>query len=145
MSEQAPVRIYEKDKETFDVLRAMPISALLAEPVTVLPLAVRALRYCEKHNVQTIGQLTLLQRSVLLKARNMGRKTVLHIEAYLNHLGLGLDGRIVADVPANLPPPYQRGAQAMRLAILTQLTALNVPFDVVQAVSKLPLPTPEDA
>lgn len=145
MSEQAPVRIYEKDKETFDVLRAMPMAALLAEPVIVLPLAVRAVRYCEKHNITTIGQLAQAEKAVLLKARNMGRKTVQHIEAYLNYLGLGLDGRIAAEVPANLPPAYQRGAQAMRLAIMNQLTALNVPFDVVQAVSKMPLPSPEDA
>lgn len=144
MSEQAPTRIYEKDRELFEKLRAKPIPALLSQPVADLPLAVRAMGYCKKHNITTIGQLCQLERSALLKAKNMGRKTVVHIEAYLNFLGLGLNGRVTAAVPANLPPAFQRGAQAMRLATMNQLTAMNVPFDVVQAIGKLPLPSEED-
>ena len=143
MSEQAPTKIYEKDKARFEKLRALPMTALLKQPVSELPLAKRAVAYCEKHNVQTIGQLSKLERRALLKARNMGRKTVCHIEAYLQFLGLGLDGKIAADVPANLPPAFQRGAKAMHLAVLAQLATLNVPFEVVQAVSRLASPTEE--
>ena len=144
MSEQAPLRIYEKDRATFDRLRALPMEQLLKQPVDTLPLAVRALSYCTKKNLTTIGQLALAKRSEMLKARNMGRKTVQHIEMYLKELGLGLDGKIAATVPAPLPPPYQRGAQAMRLAVMAHLMALNVDYSIVQGVSKLELPSPED-
>lgn len=140
MSEQAPTKIYEKDKALFEKLRALPMTELLKEPVNVLPLAKRALAYCEKHNVATIGQLAKLERRVLLKARNVGRKTVLHIEAYLQFLGLGLDGKIAADVPANLPPAFRRGARAMQLAVIAELTAQNAPFELVQAIGRMALP-----
>ena len=143
MSEQAPVRIYEKDQETFARLRALPMEQLLRQPVAALPLAVRALAYCEKKNLATIGQLARAKRAEMLKTKNVGRKTVHHVEAYLGFLGLGLDGKIVADVPAPVPPAFQRGAHAMRIAIMAQLAALNVPFDVVQAISKVELPEGE--
>ncbi len=140
MSEQAPTIVYEKDRPRFEKLRALPMTDLLKQPVTELPLAVRAMSYCQKHNIQTIGQLSKLERKALLKARNMGRKTVLHIEAYLQYIGLGLDGRIAAEVPAALPPAYRRGAKAMQLAVLAQLAALNAPFEVVQAIGRMELP-----
>lgn len=144
MSEQAPVRIYEKDQAAFDKLKAMPIDLLLRQNIDALPFAVRVMSYCEKRHVRTIGQLAKLKRADLLKARNMGRKTVQHIEAYLGFLGLGLDGKLAVAVPAPTPPAYTRGAQAMKLSIMAQLTVLNVAHSVVQEVGKLPLPTPED-
>lgn len=144
MSEQAPLRIYEKDRATFERLRALPMEQLLKQPVATLPLAVRAASYCEKKNLATIGQLALAKRADMLKARNMGRKTVQHIEMYLRELGLGLDGKIAASVPAPIPPAYARGAQAMRLAIMTQLVALDVPHMIVQQIAKMELPQPED-
>lgn len=143
MSEQSPTRIYEKDKPAFERLRALTIEQLLREPVESLPLAVRALSYCRKHNVVTIGQLAQLQRRVLLKAKNVGRKTVAHLEAYLGFVGLGLDGKVAPMAPP-MAPAYERGAQAMRVAVLAHLAALNAPFDLVQSVSKLPLPKQED-
>lgn len=142
MSEQAPTRVYEKDKPAFERLRALPIEQLLREPVESLPLAVRATRYCAKHKVATIGQLAQLKRSVLLKAKNVGRKTVAHMEAYLGFIGLGLDGK-VAPVAPPMAPAYERGAHAMRLAVLAQLAAMDVPFEVVQAISHLPMPKEE--
>jgi len=143
VSEQAPIRIYEKDKPAFERLRALPIEQLLKESVESLPLAVRAAAYCRKHSITTIGQMAQLQRKMLLKAKNMGRKTVAHMEAYLGFLGLGLDGKVAPMAPP-MAPAYERGAQAMRVAVLAHLAALNVPFDIVQSVSKLPLPTQED-
>lgn len=143
MSEQAPTKVYEKDKVRFERLRALPMTELLKQPVTDLPLAKRALSYCEKKNVATVGQLSKLERKVLLKARNMGRKTVAHIEAYLQQIGLGLDGRIAAEVPAAMPPAFARGAKAMHLAVLAQLSALGAPFELVQAISRMSLPTEE--
>ena len=144
MSEQAPVRIYEKDQAAFDKLKAMPIDLLLRQSIDTLPLAVRAVSYCQKKHVRTIGQLAKLRKADLLKARNMGRKTVQHIEAYLGFLGLGLDGKLAATVPAPMPPAFTRGAQAMKLDIMAQLAAMNVAHDIVQVVGKMPLPAPED-
>lgn len=143
MSEQAPTRIYEKDKPAFERLRALPIEQLLREPVESLPLAARALSYCHKQNVTTIGQLAQLQRRVLLKAKNVGRKTVAHLEAFLGFVGLGLDGKVAPMAPP-MAPAYERGAQAMRVTILSHLAAVNAPFDLVQSVAKLPLPTQEE-
>lgn len=142
MSEQSPTRIYEKDKPAFERLRALPIEQLLREPVESMPLAVRAVSYCRKHNITTIGQMAQLKRSVLLKAKNVGRKTVAHMEAYLGFVGLGLDGKIAPAAPP-MAPAYERGAHAMRMAMLAHLAALNVPFDVVQSVSQLALPKQE--
>lgn len=143
MSEQSPVRIYEKDKPAFERLRALPIEQLLKEPVESMPLAARAMTYCRKHNISTIGQVAQLQRKVLMKAKNVGRKTVAHLEAYLGFVGLGLDGKVAPMAPP-MAPAYERGAQAMRVAVLAHLAALNVPFDIVQSVAKLPLPSQED-
>ena len=143
MSEQSPTRIYEKDRPIFERLRSLPMERLLKEPVSLLPLAVRAAAYCEKHNILTIGQLTQCKRAELLKARNLGRKTVAHIIAYLGELGLGLDGKLSATVPPALPPAYQRGAKAMKLAVLTHLATLDLAFDVAQQIAALPLPVPE--
>lgn len=139
VSEQSPTRIYEKDKPAFERLRALTIEQLLREPVESLPLAVRAQSYCRKHRVGTIGQLAQLQRRVLLRAKNMGRKTVAHIEAYLGFVGLCLDGKVAPMAPP-LAPAYVRGAQAMRVAVLAHLAAADAPFELVQGVSKLPLP-----
>lgn len=143
MSEQTPTKIFEKDKAAFERLQALPMPELLKQSVEELPLAVRAAAYCQKHNVSTIGQLAQLERRVLLKSRNMGRKTVAHIEAYLKFVGLGLDGKIASEVPAAIPPAFARGAKAMQLAVLAQLAALDAPFDLVQAISRLALPKEE--
>lgn len=140
MSEQAPTRIYEKDLPKFERLRALTMEQLLKEPISSLPLAVRALGYCQKNNIATIGQLAVCKRAELLKARNLGRKTVSHIIAYLGELGLGLDGRLSASVPPALPPAFHRGAKAMKLSIMAQLAALNVSPNIVQAVSNIPMP-----
>ena len=145
MSEQAPTKIFEKDRPTFERLRALPIEKLLKEPVVLLPLAARAVNYCQKHNITTIGQLAQSKQSELLKAKNLGRKTVAHIIAYLGELGLGLDGRLSATVPPALPPAFTRGAKAMRLAVLAQLTVLNIPHEIVKSVAEMPLPELEDA
>lgn len=144
MSEQTPTRIYEKDKATFERLRGLPIDQLLKQPVDSLPLAVRAMGYCNKHNITTLGQLAQAKKADLLKARNMGRHTVQHIEAYLGYLGLGLDGKLAVEVPAPMPPAFKRGAQAMRMAILAHLTAADMPHELVHAISKIPLPAEED-
>ena len=144
MSEQAPVRIYEKDRAAFERLRSLPMDQLLKQSVISLPFAARVIHYCDKHNITSIGQLAKLKKADLLKARNMGRKTVQHLEAYLGVLGLGLDGKLSAEVPAPIPPAYARGAKAMKLAILAQLAALDVAHEVVAAVGKVPLPAPED-
>ncbi len=145
MNEQAPTRIYEKDKPTFERLRAMTMTQLLEQPVTVLPLAVRALAYCEKRNLFTIGQLAMAKKSEMLKAANMGRKTVAHVSAYLSEIGLGLDGKLSASVPAPIPPAWVRGAKAMRVAIMAELAILNVSHEVVAVIGKLPVPTPGEA
>lgn len=144
MSEQTPTRIYEKDRPTFERLRALPMDQLLKQPVSLLPLAVRALSYCRKKHLVTIGQLAQAKKADMLKAQNMGRRTVQHIEAYLGHLGLALDGKLAAAVPAPLPPAYKRGAQAMRLLMLAQAVALDLPHEAVQALSIVPLPSPEE-
>lgn len=144
VSEQSPTRVYEKDKPAFERLRALPIEHLLREPVESLPLAARALSYCRKQKVSTIGQLAQLRRSALLKAKNVGRKTVSHMEAYLGFIGLGLDGKVAPMAPP-MAPAYERGAHAMRLSIVAQLAALNVPFEIVQAISQLPMPKQENA
>lgn len=145
MSEQAPTRIYEKDRPIFERLRSLPMERLLKEPVSLLPLAVRAAAYCEKHNILTIGQLTQCKRSEMLKAKNLGRKTVAHIIAYLGELGLGLDGKLSATVPPALPPAFQRGAKAMKLDVLVALSALGLPYEMVQQIASLPLPSQEDS
>lgn len=144
MNEQAPTRIYEKDLPKFERLRSLTMEQLLKEPVESLPLALRALHYCHKHHVTTIGQLAQLKKAELLKARNMGRKTVAHIVAYLGELGLGLDGRLSASIPPALPPAFHRGAKAMKLHVMAQLAALNVSQELMQAVASLPMPNPED-
>lgn len=144
MSEQAPTRVFEKDRMVFDRLRAMPIEKLLKEPVSLLPLAVRAAAYCQKRNIVTIGQLAQCKRSDLLKAKNLGRKTVAHIVAYLGELGLGLDGRLSATVPPALPPAFSRGAKAMKLTVMAQLAAMNVEHAIMQAIATLPLPEVEE-
>lgn len=144
MSEQAPTVIYEKDRATFERLRSLPIDQLLKQPVNALPLAVRALAYCAKKNISTIGQLAKARRADMMKARNMGRRTVAHIEAYLGHLGLGLNGKLADTVPAPIPPAFARGAQAMKLNIMAQLALLNVPNDVVLAIGKMELPREDD-
>jgi len=143
VSEQAPIKIYEKDRPIFERLKKLPMQDLLKEPVAVLPLAVRAMNYCQKHNIQAIGQLSACKRAELLKARNLGRKTVAHIVAYLGELGLGLDGKLSAAVPSAPIPAYTRGAKAMKLAVLAHLATLGVAFDVAQSVARLPLPGPE--
>jgi DNA-directed RNA polymerase alpha subunit len=145
MNEQAPTRIYEKDKPTFERLRAMTMTQLLEQPVTVLPLAVRALAYCEKRNLFTIGQLAMAKKSEMMKAANMGRKTVAHVSAYLSEIGLGLDGKLSASVPAPIPPAWVRGAKAMRLAIMAELILHHVAHEIVTAVGRMPIPSPEDA
>lgn len=144
VSEQTPTRIYEKDRPVFERLRKLPMHDLLQQPITLLPLAARASGYCEKHNIATIGQLVACKKADLLKAKNMGRKTVAHVVAYLNELGLGLDGRLSATVPPALPPPFVRGAKAMRLAVLAELAAMNAPHELVQHLGAIPLPDPED-
>lgn len=144
MSGQSPVRIYEKDRAAFERLRSLPIEQLLKEPVASLPLSVRAKAYCEKKNLATIGQLAKAKRSEMLKARNMGRRTVTHVEAYLGHLGLSLDGKLAVNVPTPLPPAFARGAQAMKAAIMAQLVLLNAPNELVLAISRLLPPTVED-
>lgn len=144
MSEQTPTRIYEKDRSVFEHLRTLPMHDLLKQPVSMLPLASRAHAYCNKHNISLIGQLAACKKADLLKAKNMGRKTVAHVVAYLNELGLGLDGRLSATVPPTLPHPFIRGAKAMRLAILAELAALDAPHQLVKQISSIPLPTPED-
>ncbi len=144
MAEQAPVRIYEKDRAAFERLRSLPMDQLLKQPVESLPFAVRVMRYCEKHNITLIGQMAKLKKANLLKARNLGRKTVAHMEAYLGALGLGLDGKLAADIPAPFPSAYAQGAKAMKLHILAQLTVMNVAHEVVAAVGKMALPTIEE-
>lgn len=144
MNEQAPTRILTKDIPTFVRLRSLTIDQLLKEPVSSLPLAVRAVTYCRNNNIETIGQLALCKKKDLLKAKNLGRKSVAHIIAYLNELGLGLDGRLSATVPAALPPPFLRGAKAMKLAIMTQLAMIGVPYETVEIISNLPLPTQDE-
>lgn len=144
MAEQAPVRIYEKDRAAFERLRSLPMDQLLKQPVESLPFAVRVMRYCEKHNISLIGQMAKLKKADLLKARNLGRKTVAHMEAYLGALGLGLDGKLAADIPAPFPSAYAQGAKAMKLHILAQLTVMNVAHEVVATIGKMALPTPED-
>ena len=144
MSEQSPTRIYEKDRAAFERLRSLPIEQLLKEPIASLPLSVRAAAYCARKNLTTIGHLAQAKRSEMLKARNMGHRTVEHIKAYLSHLGLGLDGKLAATLPAPMPPAYARGAQAMKANIIAQLAVLNASHELVLAVSKLPLPKPED-
>ena len=141
MSEQAPTRIYEKDRATFERLRSLPIDQLLKQPVDALPLAVRAMSYCTKKNIATIGQLAKARKADMLKARNMGRRTVLHIEAYLGHLGLGLDGKLAAEVPAPIKPAYARGAHDMKLNIMAQLAAFNAPNELVLAISSMDILT----
>ncbi len=143
MSEQAPLKIYEKDQAIFERLRAMPMDVLLRQEVDELPLAYRVLVYCRKHNIHTIGQLAKLKRSELLQARNLGRKTVKHVQVYLGALGLALDGKLAAEVPPPAPRPYARGAHAMKLSIMAELAVLDVPHEIVRVIGKLPLPTPE--
>lgn len=144
MSKHAPTRIYEKDRAVFERLAKLSMQDLLQQPISLLPLAARAQSYCEKHNIATIGQMAACKKADLLKAKNMGRKTVAHVQAYLNELGLGLDGRLSATVPPALPPPFLRGAKAMRLAVLAELAAMNAPHALVQQISVISLPTPED-
>jgi hypothetical protein len=143
MSEQAPHKTYEKDKAIFERLRALPMDVLLQQAVEEVPFAVRVLAYCRKHDVQTIGQLAKLKRTELLQARNLGRKTVKHIQAYLNVLGLALNGRLAVDVPLPAAKPYARGAHAMKLRIIDELMALDVPHEIVKVIGKLPLPKPD--
>lgn len=144
MSEQAPTKIYEKDRPIFDRLKRLPMQELLKEPVSALPLAVRAMGYCQKRNIQTIGQLAACKRSELLRAKNLGRKTVAHIIAYLGELGLGLNGKLSATIPTTPIPAYTRGAKAMKLDVLAHLATLGVAFEVAQSVANLPLPEPEE-
>lgn len=145
VSEQTPTRIYEKDRATFERLRALPMDQLLKQPLSALPLAVRAAAYCAKRNIATIGQLAQSKKSEMLKARNMGRRTVQHIEAYLGHLGLGLDGKLAASVPAPMPSSFRRGATAMRVSIIAHLVAADMPHELVTLVSKIPIPDEEEA
>ena len=79
----------------------------------------------------------------MLKARNMGRRTVQHVEAYLGHLGLSLDGKLAVNVPSPLPPAYARGAQAMKAQVMALLAVENAPNELVLAVSRLAVPTSE--
>lgn len=144
MNEQAPTFIYEKDKPTFERLRAMPMPQLLSQPVTTLPLAARALAYCAKCNLATIGQLAMARKAEMLKAKNMGVRTVRHVEAYLNEIGLGLDGRLTASVPTPIPPAWIRGAKAMRFAIMAELSVRNIPHDIVSYIGRMPVPNPEE-
>lgn len=144
MNEQAPTTIYEKDKPLFERLRAMPMAKLLEEPITALPLAMRAFGYCNRHDIGTIGQLTMVRRKDLLKAKNMGRKTVLHIEAYLKEIGLGLDGKLSAEKATPIPSAWVRGARAMKLSVMAELAFRNIPHDVVNSIGRLPIPNPED-
>ena len=145
MNEQAPTRIYERDLPKFERLRSLTMEQLLKEPVGSLPLALRALHYCQKHHVTTIGQLAQLKKAELLKSRNMGRKTVEHIVAYLGELGLGLDGRLSAAIPPALPPAFLRGAKAMKLHVMAHLAAMNVSSALMQSIAAMPLPNPEDS
>jgi DNA-directed RNA polymerase alpha subunit len=125
MSEHAPLKIYEKDQAAFEKMRSLPIDALLRQSIDVLPFAARVVGYCKRKGIHTIGQLATQKKADLMNARNMGRKTVKHLEAYLGFLGLGLDGKLAATVPPPAPPAYTRGAQAMKLNIMAQLTVLT--------------------
>ena len=145
MSEQAPTQIYEKDRPIFERLKAISEEQLLQEPVTALPFAVRAVNYFQRNNIETIGQIALCKKADLLKARNLGRKTVAHIAAYLKELGLTLSGDSISSMTPAATQAFNSGAQAMRLSVLAKLADLGVSSEVAQALAVLPLPAPEDA
>ena len=140
MNEQAPTRIYQKDRRLFAKLQTMPIDKLLVQPVGALPFAVRALNYCAKNNIKTIGQLSILKTEDLLKADNMGRKTVAHVESYLGEIGLGLDGKRSDRIPNVLSADYLNGARAMRFAIMGELSSRGVPAEIVSYIGRMPIP-----
>lgn len=144
MSEQAPTIIYKKDQPLFEKLRAMPMPQLLEQPVASLPLATRALSYCKQHGLVTLGQLSAVKREDMLNAKNMGAKTVQHVEAYLHELGLGLDGWRAASAAAPMPSAWSRGAKAMRFAIMAELSVRNVPFDIISHIGRMPVPNPDE-
>lgn len=140
MSEQAPIQIYERDRELFDRLNQLPIDERIATSVEAIPLAARAVSYCQKNGISTIAQLAACKRRDLLKSRNLGRKTVAHISAYLNELGLGLDARFSATGHPVPIPPYEQGAEMMRSKILSRLRGARVRQSVMDDIASLPLP-----
>lgn len=144
MSVHAPTKIYAKDKKAFERLRAMPFNQLLGEPVLVLPLSVRAQRYCMNNNIETIGQLAKAKKKDMLKAKNMGERTIRHIDAYLHEIGLGLDGRVAATMPPAAPVGWLQGARAMRFAIMAELSMRDIPYEIVSYIGRMPVPNPTE-
>lgn len=142
MSEQAPIRIYEHQRILFDRVRAMPLHERLTQPVEVLPFAVRALAYCIKKNIKTLGELSAQRRRELDKVRNLGKKTIEHIEAYLNAVELGLDNR--RRNQPEVSEDWYKGAEAMRKLILARLVRLKVDPDLRNEVHILPIPYPDE-
>ena len=141
MSEHAPVRIYEHQRILFDRINALPLETRLQQPVEVLPFCIRALAFCVKNNIITLGQLSAQRKRELKKIRNLGNKTIEHMEAYLNAVELGFDGRRKGQPVKE--DGFVEGAKAMRKLILDRLVVLEADMETREAIRSIPIPYAE--
>lgn len=143
MREQAIIRPLAHQRPLFDRLLAMPLEERLNQPVEMIPFCYRAMAYCYRKQITTLGQLIQLRKKELLASYNLGRKTVEHIEAFLNAAGLGLDKR--TSLAKEAPSEWDKAAMAMKKLILDRLEHLKAPDAIRDQIKKLPLPAPEEA
>lgn len=142
MGEHYPIHIYEHQRVLFDRVLAMPLHERLLQPVEVLPFAIRVFVFCIKYDIKTLGDLSSQRRKDLLQVRKLGKKTIEHMEAYLNEVELGFDGR--RRWPAGVSEDYIKGTDAMRDLIAVRLLHLKIDSRVIQSIRRIPAPFPDE-
>ena len=141
MAESSPLRTFPSQRPMFERLLAMPLEQRLLQPVEMIPFCHRVYAFCYKNKVKTLGELVGFQKSQLRGDRNIGIKTLEHIEIYLAAAGLSLNG-CEDQQPEELPDMWLKGATAMRRLILSHLQIRRVEPEVLAAVRRLPIPVP---
>jgi DNA-directed RNA polymerase subunit alpha len=77
--------------------RRRELEELLAKPIEILDLSVRAKNCLDSENVKTLRQLVSMSEPELLQVRNLGKTSLKEIKTKLTALGLGLGMSVEAN------------------------------------------------
>lgn len=116
-------KIYEKDRELFNALKAMPEEVRRQISVANIPFSARALTVFQRMGVRNLGQLQAKSRFDLMREQGMGELSYNQVAFFMQELGLPMQ---VVSVEAPAAEEHSRSLKdliAQMREVLAQMEA----------------------
>lgn len=117
-------KIYEKDRELFDSVRALPEDAKKLVRLKDIPFSSRSITVFSRMGLRTLGQLQQKTRYELMREPGMGKLGYEQIVFFMQELGLPMD-----TLPVPVSPVIEGPNRELLEGLLTQLKDMTAKLE----------------